>query len=202
MRGDVLVSDAERDAVAARLRDHFAAGRLSSAEFQDRLDAAYAARSDRDLTMLTADLPHDAGAGFARVRYSRGSGPWPRGYRPQRSPAQGPQTQRPRRRSRIRSRILLASAMVAAGCVLLAFALPHGGLLGAALIVLLTLTVLTVAAVGTLAWLARRIWRRGAWLEALPLVVGMPWLSRVLWAVRLLWTGRVLWRLRARLRRA
>jgi hypothetical protein len=51
-------------------------------------------------------------------------------------------------------------------------------------------------------WVALRLWRRGAWLEALPLLVGLPWLSRVVWAARVLWTGRALWRLRARVRPA
>ncbi len=49
-----------------------------------------------------------------------------------------------------------------------------------------------------LAWIVRRLWLRGAWLEALPLLVGLPWLSRVLWAARVLWTGRAVWRLRNR----
>ena len=59
-----------------------------------------------------------------------------------------------------------------------------------------------LAAAAGLVWMARRMWRRGAWLEALPLLAGQPWLSRVVWAGRLIWTGHSLWRLRARLRPA
>src|SRR6516164_3564925 len=37
--GEAAVTDADRDAAAAQLREHYAAGRLSLGEFQDRLDA-------------------------------------------------------------------------------------------------------------------------------------------------------------------
>lgn len=50
-------SDADRDAVAERLRDAHAEGRLDVAEFQERLDATYAARTHGDLVPLTRDLP-------------------------------------------------------------------------------------------------------------------------------------------------
>lgn len=38
------VTDADRDATVAQLREHYAAGRLSLDEFQDRLDAVYGRR--------------------------------------------------------------------------------------------------------------------------------------------------------------
>ncbi len=50
-------SDADRDAVAARLRDAHAEGRLMPEEFDQRLDAALTARTLGDLAPLTADLP-------------------------------------------------------------------------------------------------------------------------------------------------
>ncbi len=50
-------SDAERDAVADRLRGAHAEGRLSVEELYERLDAALAARTRGDLAPLTADLP-------------------------------------------------------------------------------------------------------------------------------------------------
>ena len=50
-------SDAERDAVAARLREAHAEGRLTLDEFAERLDAAFAARTRGDLAVLTRDLP-------------------------------------------------------------------------------------------------------------------------------------------------
>ena len=45
----------------------------------------------------------------------------------------------------------------------------------------------------------RRLWQRHAWIEAVPLVAGQPWLSRVARMARLLLTGHALRRLRARL---
>jgi uncharacterized protein DUF1707 len=51
------VSDQERDEAAADLRDHYAAGRLSSDELSDRLDAVYAAQTAPELARLRADLP-------------------------------------------------------------------------------------------------------------------------------------------------
>ena len=109
--------------------------------------------------------------------------------------------------ARLRRRVLLGLALVTLSGValvslLIAVAVFHGGWLGIALVVLLALGALVVAAAASLAWIAWRMWRRGAWLEALPLLAGQPWLSRVVWAARLLWTGHALWRLRARLRPA
>jgi hypothetical protein len=50
-------SDAERDAVAERLRDAGADGRLEPEELEERLAAAYSARTHGELTVLTEDLP-------------------------------------------------------------------------------------------------------------------------------------------------
>ncbi len=98
--------------------------------------------------------------------------------------------------------VLVTLSGVALVSLLIAVAVFHGGWLGIALLVLLAFGALVVAAATGLTWIAWRMWRRGAWLEALPLLAGQPWLSRVVWAARLLWTGHALWRLRARLRPA
>ena len=50
-------SDAERDEVAARLRDEFVAGRLSHDTFLHRIEAVLGARRRADLPPLLADLP-------------------------------------------------------------------------------------------------------------------------------------------------
>lgn len=50
-------SDAEREAVAARLRAAAADGRLTLTEADERQAAAYGARTRDDLVPLTADLP-------------------------------------------------------------------------------------------------------------------------------------------------
>ena len=51
------VSDAERETVADRLRAAVAEGRLTLDEGDERLAAAYAARTREELDPLTADLP-------------------------------------------------------------------------------------------------------------------------------------------------
>lgn len=55
--GSIRVSDADRDAVLAELSEHLQAGRLTSAEFDERTSKALAARTGADLAALTVDLP-------------------------------------------------------------------------------------------------------------------------------------------------
>jgi len=50
-------SDVEREAALRDLGRHYAAGRLDRAEFDERSDAAFAARTRADLRRLFADLP-------------------------------------------------------------------------------------------------------------------------------------------------
>jgi hypothetical protein len=50
-------ADTDRDAVAHRLADHMSAGRLSLAEYEDRVGRAYAAKTYGELAELTHDLP-------------------------------------------------------------------------------------------------------------------------------------------------
>jgi hypothetical protein len=51
------IGDAERDAAAADLGEHYAAGRLSLDELHERLDAALAAKTFGQLTRVMTDLP-------------------------------------------------------------------------------------------------------------------------------------------------
>jgi hypothetical protein len=51
------VSDADREAVTARLRDHYAEGRLTPDELDERVSAALSAKTFGDLRSLTTDLP-------------------------------------------------------------------------------------------------------------------------------------------------
>ena len=55
---DLRVSDADRERVAERLRHAAGEGRLTIEELDERVEAAYAARTGADLVALTADLPH------------------------------------------------------------------------------------------------------------------------------------------------
>ncbi|MEU2713333.1 DUF1707 domain-containing protein [Streptomyces sp. NPDC007205] len=54
---DLRASDSDRDRVAEVLRDALAEGRLDMAEFEERLEAAYKARTYGELAPLTRDLP-------------------------------------------------------------------------------------------------------------------------------------------------
>jgi hypothetical protein len=54
---EMRVGDAEREATAAELREHYASGRLTLDELNDRLDKAFAARTRGDLDALMRDLP-------------------------------------------------------------------------------------------------------------------------------------------------
>jgi len=53
----VRIGDAERDQAVSDLGDHFAAGRLTREEFDERADQAIQARFSTDLEPLFADLP-------------------------------------------------------------------------------------------------------------------------------------------------
>jgi DNA-binding transcriptional ArsR family regulator len=50
-------ADADRDAVAAALGEHFAQGRLTLGELSARLEITLAARTHGDLSRVTRDLP-------------------------------------------------------------------------------------------------------------------------------------------------
>jgi hypothetical protein len=64
----IRASDADRDRVAARLRDHYAEGRLTREELDERLAATLNAKTMGDLRLPMADLPGPvpAPAGLAR----------------------------------------------------------------------------------------------------------------------------------------
>jgi len=53
----IRASDEDRGQAAAALGEHYAAGRLTLEEFQQRLDQAYAATTLGELRDLLADLP-------------------------------------------------------------------------------------------------------------------------------------------------
>jgi len=53
-------SDAERERTATLLREHTASGRLTPEELDERLDAAFAARTVGELDALVEDLPATA----------------------------------------------------------------------------------------------------------------------------------------------
>jgi hypothetical protein len=84
----VRVSDAERDAAAAELREHYAAGRLTTDELDERISQVFAAKTRGDVTDIMHDLPSlrpgmaplagpgqpSSGAGWAGHDQGRGYG--------------------------------------------------------------------------------------------------------------------------------
>ena len=99
--------------------------------------------------------------------------------------------------------LLFAVAGFAVGAGLIALAVaawPHSAL--AVLLVLLAVPVLLVSLVTAVAaWVGRRAWRSGAWMEDVPAATGAPWLSRVIRAIRAALVGKAFWRLGRRGRR-
>lgn len=53
----IRTSDADRDRVTARLRDHYAEGRLTREELDERIAAALNAKTFGELRLVLADLP-------------------------------------------------------------------------------------------------------------------------------------------------
>jgi len=70
----IRVSDAERNAVAELLGQHYADGRLDQAEFDDRVSRTMAAKTRGDLQGLFDDLPEAESAPDGPAG-PRGSGP-------------------------------------------------------------------------------------------------------------------------------
>jgi hypothetical protein len=54
---DLRVSDADRERSVSLLREHSVAGRLTLEELSERVERAYAARTEGELAAVTADLP-------------------------------------------------------------------------------------------------------------------------------------------------
>ena len=84
----VRAGDADRDAAAAALGEHFAQGRLTLDELNARLDATLTATTHGELSQATRDLP-DLTVLPARVTSLRGKRARP-GHKPGPAPGQGP----------------------------------------------------------------------------------------------------------------
>jgi len=69
------VSDAEREAVTDRLAEHFAAGRLDQAEFDDRVGRAMSAKTRADLSGLFVDLSETGAPAVPELPRGGGSTP-------------------------------------------------------------------------------------------------------------------------------
>ena len=141
MDDSIRVSDADRDRVTAQLRDHFAAGRITPGELDQRLSAALNAKTFGDLRRIMADLP--------------GPVPAPLGAAP--APLRAAPAWAVRRHPPFPPLILLA--------LLAALLIPGAGWLLAAFVNVILLFWLMTFAVGALAFgRSQRRWRHhGGW---------------------------------------
>jgi Domain of unknown function (DUF1707) len=147
MYENIRVSDADRERVAERLREHYAAGRLSADELDERLSAALSAKTFGDLRAVMADLPEPGTIG-------------PEGFPPQGVPLPQPRPARPvyayRRGPRLMPIVLFA---------LVAVVLLHGAL--GFLFFNFLMVMFVVAMIGLIAGAARvrrharRHWQSG-----------------------------------------
>ena len=81
---NVRVGDADREATAAQLREHYADGRLTLEELNERLDQTFAAKTKADLNTVMRDLPQTVPPGSGAY----GQTGWQPGW-------QGPMATRP-----------------------------------------------------------------------------------------------------------
>ncbi len=82
-------SDADREAVTARLRDHYAEGRLNQDELDERVSAALGAKTFGDLRTLTTDLPGPVPLPPRAAARPSGGGPPPWRYHRRHRPPVG-----------------------------------------------------------------------------------------------------------------
>jgi len=128
-------SDADRDRVADALREHYAAGRLSAEELDERLATALGARTLGELNRVLTDLP-----GPSRVLQTGG-------WRP---PQAAPAWVTVRRRPRVAPLVLLV--------LLVALVLPGAGWVLFSVLQAVLLVMLVAMLAGTI--FAARFWRR------------------------------------------
>jgi hypothetical protein len=76
-REDLRASDADRAQVADRLRRALEEGRLTLAEYDERLQQTYAARTYGELDPILGDLPGPATAGRSQMAPAAAHGPGP-----------------------------------------------------------------------------------------------------------------------------
>ncbi|HEY1644119.1 MAG TPA: DUF1707 domain-containing protein [Streptosporangiaceae bacterium] len=93
MNDHIRTAEADRERVAERLREHYAQGRLSAEEFDERLTAALGATTFGDLRQTMTDLP-EPGTGPGGSQSAAGPGARRGGGRPRR-PRRPPWSGRP-----------------------------------------------------------------------------------------------------------
>jgi len=149
MDDHIRVSDADRERVTARLREHYAEGRLTSDELDQRITAALSAKTFGDLRAIMKDLPDSE---FAPPRAPQPAmPPW------------GPRNTIVMPRPRLLPLVLLA--------LFVAIAIPSAGVLMVAffkilLVLGLAIFVATAVAAARFRRNMRRHWKSGYWNSA------------------------------------
>lgn len=77
MYDNIRISDADREQVTSRLREHFAEGRLTSEELDERISATLNAKTFGDLRGVMADLPEPGTLGPPPGAFGPPAGPVP-----------------------------------------------------------------------------------------------------------------------------
>jgi hypothetical protein len=162
MNENIRTSDADRDHVVERLREHYADGRLTSDELDERVTAALSAKTYGDLRAVMTDLPEPETVGAACAAGPAGTpgpaGPLgPLGWAPPRMAAGRPIVAY-RRGPRLMPLVLIG--------VVAAIAIPGAGFVFLALIKLALLFGLVICLTGIFAAArfrrrARRYWQSG-----------------------------------------
>jgi hypothetical protein len=162
MNEHIRVSDADREHVVERLREHYAAGRLTSDELDERVTAALSAKTYGDLRPVMTDLPEPETVGAAGAAGPAGT-PGPAGpLGPQGWAPPWMATGRPivayRRGPRVLPLVLIA--------LIAAIALPGAGFVFLAFVKLALLFGLVMCVTGIFAAArfrrhVRRNWRSG-----------------------------------------
>jgi hypothetical protein len=151
MYENIRVSDADRERVAERLREHYAAGRLSADELDERISAALSAKTFGDLRAVLIDLPEPGPIG-------------PEGWPPQGMPAPMPRPAQPPAYAYRRGPRLMPIVLVA----LIAIVLLHGAGFVVAAFFNVILVMFVIAMVALIAGAARfrrharRHWQSGS----------------------------------------
>jgi hypothetical protein len=80
MYDNIRIGDADRERVTARLREHYAEGRLDQEELDERISATLNAKTFGELRPIMADLPEPGQFGPATGQFGAQPGPMPPPY--------------------------------------------------------------------------------------------------------------------------
>lgn len=73
------IGDTDRDAAVTALGEHYAAGRLTKDEYDERTARVWAARFEDDIDPLFDDLPRRTGSAVVATQGQPGRAPWTQG---------------------------------------------------------------------------------------------------------------------------